>query len=226
MSKLLHAWFLAIAAVLVVSGAAPNAARAAAATVTVDMAGNNGTPTNRATGFLYGLTNDAAQPPADKFDARLGLDVWASAEVAQWVRAGDERAISLDVAQAAGIYPPEYRFRACLVAHVVEDNVPFTIGNTTFTPLATPGHADGHIAYMLYDGARRCLFIGDLLCGGRVLLQATYDCCPQVLAQSLLRLADQQIDALFPGHLHFLLGAGQTQIDAANVSTRKLLLPL
>lgn len=157
---------------------------------------------------------------------RLNLDVWASAETAQWVSDGDEQAISLDVARAAGIYPQGYSFQACPVARTVEDGVPFAISNSTITPLATPGHADGHIAYLLSGNQRHSLFIGDLLlCDGRVLLQATYDCRPHVLAQSLLRLADQHIDALFPGHLHFCLHNGQAHIDAANVFTRKLLLP-
>lgn len=160
--------------------------------------------------------------------ARLGCAVWASAKTAQWLRAGDEAAISLDVARAAGIYPPDYQFPPCPVAHVIEDSVPFTISSISFTPLATPGHADDHVSYLAQIGGQACLFAGDLvMADGRVLLQATYDCRPHVLAHSLLRLADTPVpvEAFFPGHLQFRLHDGHASMDAALAYTRKLLLP-
>ena len=157
---------------------------------------------------------------------RLGLTVWASQEAGRFVRAGDEAAISLDVARAAGGYPQDYRFNACPVDRIVHDNIPFTIGTHAITPIATPGHADGHVVYLLRDGARSCLFVGDLLvCGGQVLLQYTYDCSLARLGESLLRLADVSVDALFPGHLHFCLREGGSHIKAAIDCLHKLLIP-
>lgn len=160
---------------------------------------------------------------------RLGAAVWASREVAGWLSSGDRTAISLDKAIAAGIYPADYRFDACPVDYVVEDNVPVSIGDTggrTITPLATPGHADGHMAYLLDDAGRACVFVGDLLtCRGEVLLQFTEDCSVQKLGQSLLRLRELSVDALFPGHFHFCVSGGQAPIEAAGATLGRLLLP-
>src|SRR4051794_7307857 len=154
---------------------------------------------------------------------RLGATIWASDQAGNWVRTGDEAAISLDVARAAGGYPADYHLQACPVEGLVVDGEPFTIGRTEIVPIATPGHADGHIAYLLKDGDRTCLFVGDLLlCGGQVLLQYTYDCSLPKLGASLLRLAELQVDALFPGHLHFCLREGQTHIATAADGLRRL----
>lgn len=157
---------------------------------------------------------------------RLGAKVWASAEVGRFVREGDEVAISLAEARAASIYPPDYRFEPCPVDGLAEDLVPLTFGELEITPLATPGHADGHLAFLMQDSERVYLFSGDLLfCGGQVLLQYTHDCSLQRLGASLLRLADLRIDALLPGHFHFCLSDAQTHIDAAVTSLRQLHIP-
>jgi len=157
---------------------------------------------------------------------RLGAKIWASDEAGRWVSSGDEAAISLDIARTAGVYPPDYRFQACPVDGLVVDGAPLTIGCCEFLPIATPGHADGHIAYLLRQDGRTALFVGDLLvCGGQVLLQYTYDCSPLRLGDSLMRLAGLDVDALFPGHLHFCLREGQTHIAAAVEDLRRLKLP-
>lgn len=157
---------------------------------------------------------------------RLKVNIWGSQATAQWVSAGDEAAISLDRARAAGIYPADYQFQACPITHVVEHSMAFTIGTTTFTPIATPGHADGHLSYLVELDGRSCLFVGDLLmCGGRVLLQYAYDCSIPRLGQSLQRLVTLHVDALLPGHLHFCLREGQAHITAAIAYLDRLLVP-
>lgn len=157
---------------------------------------------------------------------RLGASIWGSALTAQWVSTGDEHAISLDVARAAGGYPSDYHFQSCPVEHIVVDSEPCVIGRRTFLPIATPGHADDHIAYLIREPGFTALFAGDVLvCGGQVLLQYTYDCRPAQLGHSLLRLADLDIDALFPGHLHFCLHEGQAHIESAVSCLRRLMLP-
>src|SRR4051794_35767181 len=80
---------------------------------------------------------------------RLGATIWASDEAGGWVRTGDEAAISLDVARAAGGYPQDYHFRACPVEGLVVGGGPFTIGDMGILPVAPPGHAQRHIPYLL-----------------------------------------------------------------------------
>jgi glyoxylase-like metal-dependent hydrolase (beta-lactamase superfamily II) len=160
---------------------------------------------------------------------RYGAAVWASGEVADFVRRADETAISLDAARAAGIYPRDFAFRACPVAHIAEDGVPIQIGRYSILPIATPGHAAGHMAYLMTmneDSGNGYLFVGDLLmCGGRVLMQYTYDCSPILLGRSIERLAGMQFDALLPGHLHFCLNDGKQHVETALSYLRRLLIP-
>jgi glyoxylase-like metal-dependent hydrolase (beta-lactamase superfamily II) len=158
--------------------------------------------------------------------SRLGVTVWASADVAQWLSAGDEAAISLPAARDAGIYPADYRLERCIVDKIVQGNTPFHIDSHSILPIDTPGHADGHVSFLMQDEGRACLFIGDLLmCSGRVLLQYTWDCSLQKLGASILALDELHIDALFPGHLHFCLSGGQSHIAGAASRLRRLLIP-
>src|SRR5688500_2992891 len=52
---------------------------------------------------------------------RLDARVVASPVVAGYVRAGDERAVCLNVARQAGLYPADFVFPACPVDHEVAD---------------------------------------------------------------------------------------------------------
>ncbi len=45
------------------------------------------------------------------------------------------------------------------------------------------------------------------------------------LGESLLRLAELRVDALFPGHFHFCLRDAQSHIEAAASCLRNLLIP-
>jgi glyoxylase-like metal-dependent hydrolase (beta-lactamase superfamily II) len=77
--------------------------------------------------------------------------------------------------------------------------------------LETPGH--------------RALFSGDcVFTGGRVSLQNLHDCRIPEYAASLARLAELEIDELFPGHHEICLARGRRHLVAArDVFTRGLL---
>ncbi len=112
------------------------------------------------------------------------------------------------------------------MAQIVQHDVPFTIGARTFLPIATPGHAAGHVSYLVRNDRQSWLFVGDLLlCGGTVLLQHTHDCSIPELGASILRLADLPFDGLFPGHLHFCLRDGRRHVARAAERLRELLIP-
>jgi hydroxyacylglutathione hydrolase len=157
---------------------------------------------------------------------RFGLRVVASPTVARYVREGDERAVSLDVARRAGSYPPEFAFPPCPVDAELADGAAVKIGDLTLTALETPGHASGHLAYVLRQGDRVSVFCGDaVFFGGTILLQHTWDCSLQESISSVERLAALSVDGLFPGHLTFAVRQGRRQVDKAMQSIANLLPP-
>jgi hydroxyacylglutathione hydrolase len=157
---------------------------------------------------------------------RFGLRVVASPTVARYVREGDERAVSLDVARRAGSYPPEFAFPPCPVDAELADGAAVKIGDLTLTALETPGHASGHLAYVLRQGDRVSVFCGDaVFFGGTILLQHTWDCSLQESISSVERLAALSVDGLFPGHLTFAVRQGRRQVDKAIQSIANLLPP-
>src|SRR5579875_2459714 len=69
------------------------------------------------------------------FHERFGCNVVASPEVAEYLELGNTGAISLDLAKQAGIYPPDYVWRACPVATRLADNEILRVGDCAFTAL-------------------------------------------------------------------------------------------
>lgn len=164
---------------------------------------------------------------ANEMKRRLGDPaVYASAFIADGIRRGDEKAMSLDVAKQAGIYPPNYRLEPCGVDHELEEGATIAVGNLRLAVLDTPGHSDGHVSLLLEDGNKRILFAGDVIFfGGKVLLQNIHDCRLDALISSLRKLRTLQVSALLPGHLAVSLKNGQRHIERANLVLDRLLIP-
>jgi glyoxylase-like metal-dependent hydrolase (beta-lactamase superfamily II) len=157
---------------------------------------------------------------------RLGMAVHASREVAAALPAGDEAALSVDVARAAGVYPESYRLRACPVDAEVREGDRVRVGDLELRVLATAGHCDGHVSYLLERGGERLLFGGDAVFhGGRILLQAIHDCRLDAQVATLRRLRDLGITALLPGHGPFTLRDAQRHLERANQALDRLLPP-
>jgi glyoxylase-like metal-dependent hydrolase (beta-lactamase superfamily II) len=149
-----------------------------------------------------------------------------SREVADLVRAGDETGTSVGVAKAAGIYPPGYRLEPCPVDRELGDGERIPIGDLVLECVETPGHARGHLSFLLDHDGRRSLFGGDVVFhGGTILLQSIHDCSLEAMISSLRKLRGFAIDALFPGHLAFSLRDGQRHIETANEALDRLLIP-
>ncbi len=149
-----------------------------------------------------------------------------SREVADLVRTGDEAGTSIDVAKAAGIYPLDYRLEPCPVERELADGDRLAIGDLVVECIETPGHARGHLSFLLEHDGRRSLFGGDVVFhGGTILLQNIHDCSLDAMVASLRRLRGLAIDALFPGHLAFSLRDGQRHIETANQALDRLLIP-
>ncbi|HEX2111091.1 MAG TPA: MBL fold metallo-hydrolase [Gaiellaceae bacterium] len=143
--------------------------------------------------------------------------VVASAEVAEWVATGDAEALSVEVGKRSDFYPADFRFRPCDVDVRVRDGDRVSVGELAVEVLETPGHADGHLAFLVEGRRGRTLFSGDLVFfGGEVSLANRWDCRIQAYAASMRTLRGARIEALLPGHHFVSLANGQRHIDAAN----------
>lgn len=80
----------------------------------------------------------------------------------------------------------------------IEDGKPFQVGSITLQPLHTPGHTDGHFAYLLADR----VFTGDALlidgCGRTDFQNGDTDALYQSVRQTLFSLADDVL--VYPAH--------------------------
>ncbi|MER5177753.1 M20/M25/M40 family metallo-hydrolase [Streptomyces sp. NPDC002896] len=160
--------------------------------------------------------------------ARLpALRVLAGTPAHAWIAEGDETRLSLDRGKAAGVYPPDYTFAPCPVAAPLADGEEIDLGgDVVLRALATPGHADGHLCYLLTAPGHRALFSGDcVFTGGRISLQNLHDCRVPEYAASLTRLATLDIDALFPGHHEISLARAGRHLQAAGATVAHGLLP-
>jgi glyoxylase-like metal-dependent hydrolase (beta-lactamase superfamily II) len=163
---------------------------------------------------------------AAHFRERLGAEVIAPAGAANALRTGDERAVALDVAKAAGFYAQDYRFEPVEVAREVREGDRIPVGRLELEVFETPGHCDGHASYLLQGKDRRFLFAGDaVFSGGRVVLQNIHDCSIQKSADSIAKLAGLEFDALLPGHAAICLDGGMAHVATAYKACESLFVP-
>jgi len=160
------------------------------------------------------------------FHERTGCAIVASPEVAGFMERCDTEAISLDLAKQAGIYPSDYRWIACPVVAALADGQTFQVGDCTFTALATPGHATGHLSFTMSGEYGPVLFAGDAVFhGGQILLQAIEDCSIWLYRQTIRRLAGLEIATLLPGHKTLVMRNGQAHIAMAEQAFSTLMPP-
>lgn len=146
----------------------------------------------------------------------LGLRVLIARDVAEFLRQGDEKGISLDVAREAGLYPQDFRFRPCPVDGELEEGQRVTVGDCELLVMETPGHSAGHLSFLMERNEKQYLFGGDtVFFGGRIALQNVPDCDLQAYIRTIERLSKLSVDVFLPGHLCFSLRDGQRHIDAA-----------
>jgi hydroxyacylglutathione hydrolase len=149
-----------------------------------------------------------------------------SRDVARFVREGDEVATSVAAAKTIGVYPSDYRLEPCAVEREVADGERIAIGDLTVECIETPGHAVGHLSFLLDHAGSRFLFGGDAVFhGGTILLQNIYDCSLEATIASLRKMRALSIDALLPGHFAFSLRDGQRHIEKANEALDQMLIP-
>lgn len=163
---------------------------------------------------------------AAEASTRLDAEVIASHLAAPAIRGGDEQAVALDVAKAAGFYPHDYHLPPCPVHRELREGDTVGVGGLALDVWETPGHCDGHLSFLVRGGDRTYLLGADLVFwGGRILLQNIHDCRIDAYAASVAKIAALDFDALLPGHLQISLRGGKQHIDQAAAAFRQLGVP-
>ena len=163
---------------------------------------------------------------AREAQSRLNVEVIASQLAAPVIRSGDERAVALDVARAAGFYPADYHLAPCLVDRAVAEGETIGVGDLTLQVWETPGHCDGHLSFTMSGRDRSYLIGADLVFwGGRILLQNIHDCRIDAYAASVKKMAALDFDALLPGHMQISLRGGKAHLAAAATAFAQLGVP-
>jgi len=147
---------------------------------------------------------------------KLNLQVMASHEIADAIRSGNDRALGVEAARKAGGYPPDYRFRPCIVDRELRGGDKIEVGKCRLSVIETPGHSRGCISFLMEVDERTYLFCGDtIFFGGKLALQNILDCDLQKSLDTIRRLGELSVDVFLPGHLCFSLSSGQRHIEAA-----------
>lgn len=162
---------------------------------------------------------------AYELSKQCGAQVFGLPDTARYVSNADAEAVSLPAAIQAGIYPPAYRLKPCPVIPF-QDGSEFQIGDITIQAIETLGHSDGHASFLMNHQGKRILFGGDLIFrGGQISLQSTWDCRLDAYVQSIRKVAQLEIDSLYPGHLTFVLKEAHQHIQNAVSILDKLGIP-
>lgn len=155
-----------------------------------------------------------------------GVRVHASAPVRRWLAEGDDAAVSIDVARAAGMYPPDFTLEPCTADGELAGGGTVRVGELELEVLDTPGHCAGHVSLVVDDGGRRDLLAGDaVFAGGRVALQPIYDCSLAEQVTTLRMLRGLEVDGLLAGHGEPVLADARTHIAHANAALDELRIP-
>ncbi|WP_432842155.1 MBL fold metallo-hydrolase [Dactylosporangium sp. CA-092794] len=155
-----------------------------------------------------------------------GIPLLASAVTADALATADEERTSLARARAAGAYPPGYRLTPATIDRVLLDGETLAAGDLRIEFLPAPGHCDGHLVVLVHTRGRSLLFSGDcLFAGGRVSIQAIPDCRLDQYANTVIGLAERDVDVLLPGHGEPVLHHAADTIRAAAASFRRLVPP-
>ncbi|HVA90923.1 MAG TPA: MBL fold metallo-hydrolase, partial [Chloroflexota bacterium] len=119
-----------------------------------------------------------------------------------------------------------YHWATCPVDATLSDGEILPIGDLAFQALETPGHAIGHLSFLLPRPEGDVLFSGDsVFHGGKILLQAIPDCSLWDYRRSIARLRTLRVTTLLPGHQALVMREGQQHIAAAERAFAILLPP-
>ncbi len=155
----------------------------------------------------------------------LGAKVYAMDPAATFIRDGDIEHLSLTSAIEAGVYEKGYRFRPCDTLPLIEGEK-IQVGLLTLKVVSSEGHSAGHCCYVMQEGDATVLFAGDSVqCGGKIALQAIWDCDLQKYISTIRKLNELRPDMLLPAHGAFAVSRGYIHLQKACSILDTLALP-
>lgn len=161
---------------------------------------------------------------ASYFQQITGCEIYAPALEAQAIAEGDETATSISLGKGL-MYPEDYVFEKCRVEKL-EDGQSVTLGDVTLTGIALPGHSLQDMVYFGNIGGRESMFTGDcVFAAGQVLIQSVYDVSIYPYKLGMNRIAELNVESLFPGHGVFVMEGGIDHIKMAAAKFNMGLVP-
>lgn len=154
----------------------------------------------------------------------LGAEILASPEVTSMLAGPDEDAIGLTRARIGGTYPTDFKVPPTSAVAISGSFV--RAGDLVVDVLETPGHARGHLAFLVDLAGARILFSGDLVFArGRVVVLGTEDSDPAALARSIGEAARARPETLLAGHGELVMSDAGAHIGTAIECFRRGQLP-
>ncbi len=152
-------------------------------------------------------------------------EVYAMEAAAAYVSEGNTKALSLSEAIKAGVYGKDYQYHACPVRPIRDRDI-IQVGDLMLQALSTDGHCSGHACYLMEADGKKYLFSGDsIFFGGKISLQAIWDCDLMKYVKTIERLEEIHPDVFLPSHGCISLSRGWIHIDKAAAVIKKLGIP-
>ena len=143
---------------------------------------------------------------------RSGCRVYTSEGERDCIEKGDDVAASLAPNRGKS-YPADFIYPACPGVTGLSDGDEISLGDVTLTAYTVPGHSLCDLTMYGKVGDKNCLFSGDaVFAGGEILLQSLYDVSILPYFEGIKKIAELDIDSLFPGHGQFVLSDGISHV--------------
>jgi glyoxylase-like metal-dependent hydrolase (beta-lactamase superfamily II) len=162
----------------------------------------------------------------NQLHSQFNSRIYASIDSAPSIRTGDEAMTGLTLGKSLGWFPPAYHLDPCEVTDELRGGEVISVGNLKLKVLATPGHCQGHLSFLLEDEGQRFLFSGDVIFAlGRVLLEYMPGADMWQYQQTIFMLEKLDFEGIFPGHNSFNLKYGKTFVTSAAEQMRAAHIP-
>ena len=162
---------------------------------------------------------------AEGFRKRTKARVWVPSLAASTMsNIDDDPGIRINVKLKR--YPSGFVPRPCVPDSTFSDGNQVKIGEVEFKMIQVQGHTKDSVCFLLEEGSTRCLFTGDtVFYAGKIGLLNLDGCSLDDYRRDISKLANLQVDALFPGHGVFVLNRGQKHIQRAINKLSDFVLP-